>query len=150
MTDEKTPTTPLQRVQGKLGKLLEQLGAVHTEIGTWTNASEGLREATAKALEAVAALENMAGYLPSSWVPEKAKPKAKGLQPGNTASVLAKVMPQYEGILADGDMEGLQVLELRAKGKVLCKTETGEKIILPRAHLMPDDGHVTPEDREES
>jgi len=127
--------------------LFVQVGRMHKRamhllkrVRRWHNAEEVVTRFNAVE-EAIIKLQCEIEDLPAGFVPDLGPSRAggggggKALPVGVSCVVRDKVRPSYEGILTTAEMNNLIVVEVRAKGRVLCKTGDGEKIVMPRGHL---------------
>lgn len=77
-------------------------------------------------------------------VPDGFKPKGIGSTPniiaplaaGDLVSVRQKHQEGYSDVIELADQIGMTVVSITAKGKVVCKTKNGEKVVFPRGHIV--------------
>lgn len=63
-----------------------------------------------------------------------AKKSVSSLVVGVRVNLRAKFVETYEGILDSKDRTGLEVIDV-CKGRVTCRTSSGEKVLLSRSHI---------------
>lgn len=125
---------PQLRLAAKLASTVDRFRHLVDEVSVWKNAGDLV--STAK--QAFAGIEEFAdevASLPADFVVERARKTAvSNLTAGMFVNIREKHFETYEGIVDGKDRTRLEVLATR-KGRVVCKTASGEKIILPRGHV---------------
>jgi hypothetical protein len=126
---------PHERVRAKLEATIERFQFIVEEIETWKNAGNELTQSAKGALTAIEEVTDLVKSLPKDFVADKPrKAPVSSLEVGTRVDLRAKHAETYDGVIADKDRAGLEVLGVR-KGRVVCKTISGEKVIIPRGHV---------------
>lgn len=137
---------PHERVQTKLHSTVERFQFILAEVSTWKNQdpkkpgelSPDVAEIVNGAKVAMAALEELTenvDALPKDFAADKPrKTPTVSLEVGTRVNLREKFSSTYEGIIDGKDRLKLEVLGVR-KGRVVCKTQGGEKVLLPRGHV---------------
>lgn len=133
---ERPQITPAMRLVRGLGYMSKLARRTEDRVSKWDDADDML-EAVERVRVAVEAAFKQAQKLPADFVPRKPKaPAAPLFGPGVVVSIREKVLPQYEGILTSLEVVNLTVIDVR-KNRAVCRTSGGDRIILPRGHLVP-------------
>ena len=127
-----------RRIEVKMRNADQRFVVIAKFMETWEEHPEA--KAAAAALDL--AFENF--LLAIKQVPDTFKPKGFTKTPsinvplaaGATVSLRAKIAGSYEGVIDGEEREGLTVLTITPKGKVVCQTKGGEKVVLPRGHVV--------------
>ncbi len=128
--------TPVARLTAKLGSTIDRFGHLVTEVEAWKNGTE-VATAAKVAFAAIEQFANAVHELAEGFVVERMRKTAVGaLAAGMFVNVKPKHREADDGIIDDDDLVKLEVLDTR-KGRVVCRTQSGEKIILPRGHVEP-------------
>lgn len=133
--------SPHARVQTKLTSTVERFKYIVAEIATWQNAGDELTSCSAAALSAIEETLDLVNSLPKGFVADKPRKASRSsLETGARVNLREKHFETYEGIIDGKDRIKLEVLDTR-KGRVVCRTQSGEKVIIPRGHveLVPSD-----------
>jgi len=137
-TKEKKPSLPLGKKYGTLAlKTRQRLEKAMKKVAA-SDAAE-LADIKAALANAVTSLDSMAikfTALPDSFT-LKAGKSAGGsskIEIGSTVAIKAKRLPEYEGLLVEADLASLSVIAVK-DSKLVLKTGSGNKIIMPKAHV---------------
>jgi hypothetical protein len=75
------------------------------------------------------------GHIPADWRPPMGGARMATLRVGESVVVRLTVRAGYADVLEAHEMEGLTVETVGAKGKVVCRTAAGDRVVFPTAHL---------------
>lgn len=125
---------PQYRLAAKLASTVDRFKHLVDEVVVWKNAGE-LVSTAKKAFAGIEEFADEVAALPADFVVERARKSAvSNLVVGMFVNLREKHFETYDGIVDGKDRVKLEVLGTR-KGRVVCKTASGEKIILPRGHV---------------
>jgi hypothetical protein len=125
---------PQHRLAAKLAATVDRFKHLVDEVVVWKNAGE-LVSTAKKAFAGIEEFADEVASLPADFVVERARKSAvSNLTAGMFVNLREKHGETYDGIVDGKDRIRLEDLGTR-KGRVVCKTASGEKIILPRGHV---------------
>ncbi len=125
---------PHQRVASKVVATIDRFRHIVDDVASWTNA--GPLSASAKvAFKAIEEFRDALQKLPADFEAERPRKAASsGLVVGMKMNLREKHYAAYEGFIAPKDRKNLEVISI-VKGRIGCKTASGEKVHIPRGHL---------------
>jgi len=125
---------PQHRLTAKLASTVDRFGHLVEEVTAWKNSGDlvGIAKAAFAGIEEFA---DAVAALPAGFIVERTRKSAvSNLVAGMRVNIREKHGETYDGIVDGADRVKLEVLGTR-KGRVVCKTASGETIILPRGHV---------------
>jgi hypothetical protein len=129
---EKKAKLPLaKQIEVKANFLLTRATKLQTLVAKWPVADDAKN-----AVLGIAALVEALKELPKDFAaPKGAKGEAKLLAAGTKVDLREKVCAKYDDIIEPADRVGMVVIVCKP-GRVVCKTKAGDKVILPRGHVV--------------
>lgn len=139
---------PHERVRTKLDSTIERFEYIVSEVETWRNKDPKKPEAihpdvlsivkgAKAALAAIEEVTDLVKALPKDFVADKPrKAPTSSLEEGAIVNLREKHGKTYDDVIETKDRKGMTVMSVR-KGRVVVKTVSGEKIVLPRGHVEP-------------
>lgn len=112
---------------GRLSKMLE-------DATTWGRPK--LLDSFTTASDSLTELRNGLNGLGDDFMPPKKRRGRKALSIGDLVDFADKAKIKYEGILEDKELAGLTVVAINSKGGVRVTTAEGERLVIPRSHLV--------------
>lgn len=85
--------------------------------------------------------------LPDNFVPPRRAGGGAGAGPqlviGSLANITEKATTRYKDVLEDGDLKNLELLKIAGGKKLVFRTQSGDRVIIPRGHVKPT-GEMAP------
>jgi hypothetical protein len=125
---------PHERVSAKLLATIDRFKYIVEELVTWKNGGELLSSAEA-ALAAIEETSDAFSALPKDFVAEKPrKSPTVTIAIGTKVNLREKFFATYDGYIDGKDRVKLVVEGVR-KGRVVLRTQQGDKVFVPRGHV---------------
>lgn len=125
--------THLQFV-AKVDNFVGRLTKMSEDAESW-NKPKLLKAFAAASTKLTSLSEGLTG-LGNDFLPPKKRRGRKALSIGDLVDFADKAKTKYEGILEDKELTKLTVVAINSKGGVRVTTLEGERLVIPRSHLV--------------